>query len=178
MPLYPILVVLLGALPLACVRPGAVAPLPVGMRTVAVAPPEDRTGTVLGGERYLERLLGQPRVTLADALAAEVRAVLARRGFDVAAAGAITDEAADAASVATLALEIRRWEPDVPALRFVLVSLDARLVDAPGATALWSVRRDDWEVPTRGAPTPEAASTMAARTVAETLVGDWRPGSG
>jgi len=172
------LAILLAALPLACVHPRAFPAAPGGIRTVAVAPPQDRTGTVLGGERYLERLLGQPRATLAQALAAEVRAALARQGFSVTDREAAADGAADeAADGATLTLEVRRWEPDVPALRFVRVSLDARLVGAPGGAVLWSARRDDWQVPTRGAPTPEAASTMAARIAAEALVKGWEPGA-
>jgi len=214
--LHPTLVVLLAALPLACVRSGAHLPPPAGLRTIVVAPPEDRTGTVLGGTRYLERLLGQPHTMLADVLAAEVRAALSRRGFSVAGGDAATDEAADTAADAgsdagsdeatdegadpatdaptdevarattaatstagadgaTLTLEVRRWEPDIPTLRFVLVSLDARLSDGEGGSLLWSVWRDDWQIPTRGAPTPEAASAMAARAVAEALVEGWRP---
>lgn len=158
--------VLFAALLPACAHPGALPAPPAGARTVAVATPVDHTGTVLGGERFLERLLGQPRATLVEVLAAEVRGALARRGFAVA--------AETAADVATFALEVRRWEPDVPALRFVLVSLDARLVRDDGRV-LWSARREGWQVPTRGAPTPEAAAAMTARVVAETLVEGWRP---
>jgi hypothetical protein len=159
--------VLFAALLPACAHRGALPAPPAGVRTVAVATPVDHTGTVLRGERFLERLLGQPRAMLADALAAEIRAALARRGFALAASGTGTD-------AATLAVEVRRWQPDVPALRFVLVSLDARLLSDEGR-ALWSARRDDWQVPTRGTPTPEAAAAMAARAVADALVAGWRP---
>jgi hypothetical protein len=164
--LHPSVAVSLAVLLLACAHPGALPTPPAGVHTVAVAPPVDHTGTVVGGERFLERLLGQPRTTLGDVLAAEMRGALARRGIAVA--------AETGTDVATFAVEVRRWEPDTPALRFVLVSLDARLVRDDGRT-LWSARRDDWQVPTRGAPTPEAGATMAAHAVAEALVAGWRP---
>lgn len=160
-------------LPLACAHPGVLPAPPSGVRTVVVAAPQDRTGTVLGGERYLERLLCEPRTTLAEVLAAELRRALSHRGFTVLAA-VEASSGAGAIDAVTLALDVQRWEPDVPELRFVRVSFDARLLDEDG-TVLWSAGRTGWQVPTRGAPTPEAAATMAARAVAEGLVEGWPP---
>jgi hypothetical protein len=150
-----------------CVRP--VTPLPELPATLAVSPPQNRTGSelVVAGDWILERFaLGGRRVTVPDVLAAETQTLLAERGFVLA-----PPEQAD---VPALALVIERWEPEAPSLAFVRVTLATTLVERPAGRVLWSARRKDWMVPTRGAPTAAAASTMAARAVVQALYAGWR----
>jgi hypothetical protein len=161
-------------------------PPPTGVATVAVAPVANRTGEeiVVSGEWSLERIIGAPRTSLADVLARAARDVLARRGFSVeqlggAAASTPADagRAASAARIAqpTLWIAVRRWDVDVPQLQYVSAVVDAALVDPTNGRILWEAHRPLAPIPTRGAPTPGAASEEAARTLARQLFDTWRP---
>jgi hypothetical protein len=160
--------VLLAAL--ACARQAPLPPPPEDLRTVAVPVPQNRTGSELpvAGDWLLERLgLGGARVSVPDLLAGEMRTVLAERGF------VVTPPQAEEAP--TLQVVLERWEPEVPSLAFVRVTIAVSLLERPGGRMRWSARRARWMVPTRGAPTAAVASTMAARAVVHELFGAWTP---
>jgi hypothetical protein len=162
-------------------------PPPTGVATVVVAPVANRTGEeiVVSGEWFLERVAGVPRTTLADALARAARDVLEARGFAVqqigGAAASTPADAARAVAAAriakpTLWIGVRRWDVDVPQLQYVSVVADAALVDPTNGRVLWEAHRPLGPIPTRGAPTPAAASVDAARALARQLFDAWRPG--
>ncbi|MCW5890780.1 MAG: hypothetical protein KIT14_09530 [bacterium] len=151
----------------ACARP-PIAPPPHPPARIAIVAPDNRTGDqlVVSGRWDVAMLLGRPVVTAPDVLARDLAAVLAARGFAV---------APDDGDAAELRVTLRRFVPDTPRGEFVDVDLDATL-QAPGDGAvLWRLHRDRWIVPTRGAPTVADALGLAARAVAEALVGDWTP---
>lgn len=143
------------------------APPPTGVRTIAVAPPVNRTGSelVVAGDWYLERLLGARRATAADVVGAEAARLLGEHGFDVVPPG--TPGAAE------LRVTLRRFDADVPHDEYVVADVDAVLT-ADDRT-LWSTSRRSWIVPTRGAPSVAESWAMAARAVAQSLVDGWRP---
>lgn len=161
---------LLGALALlaACTAPTAPAPVNPPARLVVVEP-ENRTGDdlIVSGRWDVAMLLGRPVVTVPDVLARDLAQALAAQGFTVTGAGD--------AGAARLTLTLRRFLPDAPRAEFVVVDLDATLREAGSERVLWELHRDRWIVPTRGAPTLDDALGMAARTVAQDLVADWRP---
>src|SRR4030095_4839006 len=127
------------------------------------------------------------RVTVADVLATEARAQLARRGVKVMAPEAVTaaignqtprspEEAADLAARgklegSALYIEIRRWEADMSPLhpRRVIVALEARLLDPATGRTVWIAQRPLHPVPTPGVATRWRAYMIAARKVAEEL---------
>src|SRR5215831_3147393 len=80
------LLLLLPVLTLSCVAPSSPPPLPATARTIAVLPPNNRTGDplLIESASFLHPYTDRPgRVTVADALATEVREQLIRRGVTV-----------------------------------------------------------------------------------------------
>lgn len=171
-----------------CARPPA--PAPASVRAVAVFPANNQTGDPLliaGGSLVEKYVLYTERYTVADALAAEARAELARRGFDItppqvvdaATAGQTLPSAEQAATVAArhqlegavLYIDIRRWEPDVPFHpAFVIASVALTLVDASSGRVLWTADHPSRPVPTPGvANLGDAYSVAAHRLMAEML---------
>ncbi len=132
---------------------------------LAVAPVENRTGDALAiaGDTYLGRMLGRQKRTVPDEIASDLEARLRELGFGVGGAG-----------VPRLRVVLQRFEPDLPALAYVEVSLTASLVDADGAVR-WSRDRSKWLVSTTGAVSLENAYEAAAREVARGLVDGWQP---
>jgi hypothetical protein len=184
------LLLLLPVLTLSCARPSSAPPLPATARTIAVLPPNNRTGDPLLVESasFLHPYADRPgRVTVPDVLATEAREQLARRGIKVIAPEAVTaaignqtprspEEAADLAARgklegSALYIEIRRWEADMSSLhpQRVIVALEARLLDVATGQAVWIARRPLHPVPTPGVVVRWMAYTIAARKVAEEL---------
>src|ERR687886_1466086 len=123
---------LLPVLTLSCASSLVSPPLPTTVRTVAVLPPNNRTGDPLfvGGTSLLEKYVFRSQaVTVGDVLAAEVRVPLEQRGITVlprekveAAIGnqipSSPQEAADLAihgklEGSVLYIEIGQWQPAV-----------------------------------------------------------------
>src|SRR5215467_6443052 len=119
-------------LTLSCARPPVVPPLPATVQTIAILPPNNRTGDplLIESASFLHPDADRPgRVTVPDALAAEARAQLEQRGFKVMMPEAVTtaignqtpsspEEAADLAvhgqfEGSALYIEIRRWDADM-----------------------------------------------------------------
>ena len=184
------LLLLLPVLTLSCATPPGPPPLPATARTIAVLPPNNRTGDplLIESASFLHPYADRPgRVTVADVLATETREQLARRGIKVMAPEAVItaigsqiprspEEAA--AWVAggklegsALYVEIRRWEADMSPLppRRVIVALEARLLAAATGQTVWTAQRPLHPVPTPGAVVRWMAYTIAARKVAEEL---------
>ena len=83
---------LLVVLALGCARAPRPSPPPAPVGTIAVLPPNNRTGDsllVASNSFWNPYAAGSQRVTVADVLAAEARSQLERRGFTVAAADAV-----------------------------------------------------------------------------------------
>src|SRR2546430_5011610 len=177
-----LLLLLLPVLTLSCTLPPNTPPLPATVQTIAVLPPNNRTGDPLLVESasFLHPYADRPgRVTVADVLATEAREQLARRGIKVIAPEAVTaaignqtprspEEAADLAirgklEGSALYIEIRRWEADMSSLhpQRILVALDARLIDAATGQVVWTAQRPLHPVPTPGAVTRWVAYTRA-----------------
>ncbi len=138
---------------------------PTGVTAVTVAPVENKTGAnlVISGDTYVERWIGRQKRTVPDALARELETMLHERGF-----------AAGSAGAPKLKVVLSRFEPDLPQLSYVSVSLLATLTD-PDGTVRWSTERASWPVQTGGAVSLAAAYDTAARAVARDLVRDWEP---
>jgi hypothetical protein len=185
-----LLLLLLPVLTLYCTHAPVALPLLATVQTIAVLPPNNRTGDILLIESasFLDPYAARPgRVTVADVLAANVRAQLERRGFKVMAPEAVTaaignqtpgspEEAATLVARgklegSALYLEIRRWEADMSPLhpRRILVVLDARLIDTATGQVVWTAHHPLRPVPTPGAITRWVAYTIAARKVAEEI---------
>src|SRR5262252_9065676 len=84
---------LLPLLTLCCARSPNAPPLPTTVQTIAVLPPNNRTGDplLIESASFLHPYADRPgRVTVADALATEAREQLARRGIKVMAPEAVT----------------------------------------------------------------------------------------
>ena len=181
---------LLPVLTFSCALPPNAPPLPATARTIAVLPPNNRTGDPLLVESasFLHPYADRPgRVTVADVLATEVREQLARRGVKVIAPEAVIaalgnqtprspEEAAGLAAHgklegSALYIEIRRWEADMSPLhpRRIMVALEAHLLDPATGQAVWATQRPLHPVPTPGAVVRWMAYTIAARKVAEEL---------
>jgi hypothetical protein len=161
---------------------------------VAVLPPGNRTGDVLlvaGGSLVEKYALGSARVTVLDLLQGEAHAVLRERGVSVVAPEAVAaavvpgaaENAAEAVAAlakadivgAALRLDVWRWEPDSdthPA--FVIVGVEATLVDIASRRTLWHWRRPPNPVPTAGAVTIGAAYEIAARAVVAEILEPWK----
>jgi Protein of unknown function (DUF3386) len=185
-----LLLLLLPMLTLSCAAPPGPPPLPATARTIAVLPPNNRTGDplLIESASFWHPYADRPgRVTVADVLATEARAQLAQRGVKVIAPEAVTaaignqtprspEEAADLAARgqlegSALYIEIRRWEADMSPLhpRRIIVALEARLLDAATGQTVWTAQRPLHPVPTPGAVVRWMAYTIAARKVAEEL---------
>src|SRR5262245_45231524 len=88
-----LLLLLLPVLILRCAAPPGPPPLPTTARTIAVLPPNNRTGDplLIESASFLHPYADRPgRVTVADALATEVREQLTRRGATVMAPEVVT----------------------------------------------------------------------------------------
>jgi hypothetical protein len=181
---------LLSVLTLSCALPPSTPPLPATARTIAVLPPNNRTGDPLLVESasFLHPYADRPgRVTVPDVLATEVREQLARRGVKVIAPEAVTaaignqtprspEEAADLAAHgqlegSALYIDIRRWEADISPLhpQRIIVALEARLLDPATGRTVWTAQRPTHPVPTPGVASRWRAYMIAARKVAEEL---------
>jgi Protein of unknown function (DUF3386) len=181
---------LLPALTLSCALPPSVPPLPATARTIAVLPPNNRTGDPLLVESasFLHPYADRPgRITVPDVLATEVREQLAQRGITViapeaviAAIGTQTPGSLEAATDlaaqgklegSALYIEIRRWEADMSPLhpQRVIVALEAHLLDPATGRTVWIAQRPLHPVPTPGVVTRWRAYMIAARKVAEEL---------
>ncbi len=169
------------------------APPPSAVQRVAVLVPSNRTGDglLVAGTSLLEKYaLKTERVTVPDVLGAALREQLERRGFAVvppevvqsATAGRAAGSPEAAAEMArkghldapVLMVAIDRWEPDAethPA--FVIVALDAALVDPSNGAVLWRAHRTASPIATSGTVNLGSAYEIAARKAAEDLLGSW-----
>jgi hypothetical protein len=170
-------------------------PPPATVRRVAVLTPDNRTGDglLVAGTSLLERYAFRTeRVTVPDVLAIELRATLARRGFAVvppetvqaATEGRPAGSPEAAAELArhghlddpVLMVVIDRWEPDAPTEpTFVIVAVEAALVDPSSGSVLWRVHPRMRPIKTPGAVTLGSAYEIAAGQVVQELVGSWGP---
>src|SRR5215813_4708737 len=160
---------LLSLLTLSCALPPSAPPLPTTVHTIAVLPPNNRTGDPLlieSASFFHPDAAGPGRVTVPDALAAEVRAQLERRGFKVMTPEAVMtaignqtpsspEEAADLAvhgqlEGSALYIEIRRWDADMSPThpQRILVALEARLLEPATGRTVWTAQRSLHPVPT------------------------------
>jgi hypothetical protein len=151
----------------ACGPTPRLPPPPTGLAAVGVAPVENKTGNklVVSGDSYVAKWIGWDKKTVMDVLAKELETALADRGFPAAGSGA-----------PKLKVVLTRYEPDLPQLQWVNVSLTATLADLDG-TVRWSGERSSWMVSTSGSPSIESAYALAARTIARQLVEGWEPKS-
>ena len=147
-----------------CAAPPPPPPPPTGLTTVVVAPVTNKTGSALAiaGDTYVEKWMGVTRRAVPDALAKELETTLRDEGFAVGGSGP------------RLTVVLRRFEPDLPQLSYVTVSLTATLTD-PDGTVRWTVDRSSWLVSTTGSPSLKVTYETAVRTVARGLVDDWQP---
>jgi hypothetical protein len=175
----------------ACGKP-SISP-PSTVRSVAVLTPVNRTGDellVTGGTLLERYVMHTYRVTVPDVLAIELRTELTRRGFAVVPPETVetvaqkgrtpTLEAAIAAARGgdlhdpVPFVTIDQWqtnggtEPD-----FIIVALDATLVDPERGTVLWHVRRRARPIGTPGTVTLGDAYEVAARKAAVELLASW-----
>ena len=168
-------------------------PPPSTVRSVAVLSPSNRTGDglLVAGTSFLEKYAFRTdRVTVPDVLASLLRMQLARRGFTVVAADVVdagTEGRAAGSPEAAVELahhakldapalwvSIDRWEPDQGVEPdFVIVGLEAGLVDPATGKALWHTRRRPSPVPTPGAVTLGSAYEIAAQKVTDELLASW-----
>jgi hypothetical protein len=175
---------------LSCARSPNAPPLPATVQTIAVLRPNNRTGDplLIESASFLHPDADRPgRVTVPDALATEVREQLTRRGVQVTAPEVVTsaigkqtpqspEEAAELAARgklegSALYIEIRCWEAVTSSThpRYVLVALEARLLDTATGQTVWTAQRPLHPVPTPGVIVRWMAYTIAARKVAEEL---------
>lgn len=165
--------------------------------TIAVLPPNNRTGDplVVEGAGLIDRYIRHAaRVTVPDVLLSEARVQLLEKGFEVsdwqavdrALEGRTPTSPESAAELATksglkslvLYLEIRRWEPDAPMhTRFVIVGLAASLLDPSTGHVLWQKERRAAPVPTPGELMVQSAYVTAARKVMKEMLSPLRPDS-
>jgi hypothetical protein len=149
-------------------------PAPTGVQRIAVQEPANRTGDklVVTDPGWIGQLLDEKHQTVPGLLAADLRDVLAKQGFKVAAASK-----KDTPSMPALRTEIRRWEPYSADYSMVTVDVAASLVDESGRE-LWKAERTSWNVPTRDARSSREASMAASTAIAQALVEGWKPGNG
>lgn len=171
-----------------CARPQA--PPPPRPATVAVLPVGNRTGDTLlvaGGSLIEKYALGTPRVTAPDLLEMEARQFLRECGVRLeepeALLGVKSDNLSDLVGAlaaakfdgAALRLDVWRWEADGgthPA--FVLVGLDATLIDVASRRTVWHWRRPLRPIATPGAVTLGVADQIAARAAVAEVLDSWR----
>lgn len=171
----------------ACTRPlPPPPPPPVGK--VVVLPPRNRTGLdlVVAGSSLIERYaLRTPRVTVTDLLEVEMREALGARGVDAVpapaavAATSLEDALGQLAAAkldgAALFLDVWRWEPDTgtqPA--YVIVGVDATLVDVGSKRTLWQWHRPQRPIRTPGAVTSGVADEIAVRALVAEIADAWK----
>ncbi len=179
----------------ACARPPTRVSLPAIVHTIAVLPPNNRTGEdllVSPGSFLGKYVFDGERISVPDILAAEARAQLAQRGYaivppetvDTALGGQRPHSAADAAALAArhhidasiLYLEIRRWEPNGHFNPdFVIVSVTATLIAPSTGDVLWTVDRPSRPIPTPGIVALGQADIIAAAKVAEEMLAGLGP---
>ena len=168
-------------------------PSPAGLHRVAVFPPVNRTGQdllVTGGSLLERYAFATPRTDVPGVLGIALRAELTRRGIAVvpaaiveAAAGSQTVATADAAAALMrrghvteplLFVAVDRWEPDAPTEpTFVIVALDATLVEPETGAVRWHWHRRAAPVRTAGAVTRASAYEIAVDAVAAELLRSW-----
>jgi hypothetical protein len=164
---------------------------------VAVLPPNNRTGDrlLVAGTGLIERyVIHADQVTVPDVLFSEARFQLQQKGFDVtgrpavdaALKGRTPTSPASAAELASagglkglvLYLELRRWEGDAPMhTSFVIVGLQAILVDPTSGKIVWQANHAAAPVATPGEIRAESAYVTAARKVIEQMLAPLRPAS-
>jgi hypothetical protein len=164
---------------------------------VAVLPPNNRTGNELlvGGTGLIDRyVIRAEQVTVSDVLLSEARFQLQQKGFDVtgrpavdaALKGRTPTSPASAAELASagglknlvLYLELRRWEGDAPMhTSFVIVGLQAALVDPITGKIVWQASHPAAPVATPGEIRMESAYITAARKVIAQMLAPLRPAS-
>ena len=156
----------------ACAGPSPLPAPPTGIGAVAVLPALNRSGRELevSGRWFLDGLLGRPLVTVPDLLRTESVRLLSARGF------AIADEAGP--GVPALRFTLLRWEPALPPVQFVRVTVEATLEDGAGGRELWRAERRRWMVDTRGQPSAAAAYGLAARRIVAAFLDGWRAAAG
>lgn len=176
------------ALVAGCVHPQAPPPPRVG--TVAILPVGNLTGDTLlvSGGSVIERYaLGTPRVTVSDLVQNEAGRFLRDCGVQSQQPGALDgvksenlDELVAALAAAkfdgaALRLDVWRWEPDGgthPA--FIVVGLDATLIDVASRRTMWHWRRPPRPIATPGAVTLGVADEIAARAAVGEILESWR----
>jgi len=177
----------------ACAPP--TAPPPPHVAKVVVLPPHNATGDglLVEGTSLLEKYaLKSSRVTVPDVLGARLREELRHRGIEVArddmvdaATGGRTPGSPEAAAQLVrngklegdaLYVDLLRWESDGsthPA--YVIVGLDASLVEPGTSKVVWHVHRAPEPVPTPGSVTVGSAYDIAAEKVATELAEPFGP---
>jgi len=175
---------------LVCCAVQPTAPLPHAGQTIAVMPPSNQTGDPLlvSGTSLLEQYaFDTPRATVGDVLAAELGLRLRRRGFTVVADDVVraategrgTGNPEAAAELARhahlteplLVVAIDRWEPDGDTHPdFVIVALEAWLVDPGTGAVRWHTHRRANPISTPGSVTLASGYQIAAGKAAEELV--------
>jgi len=148
-----------------CTAAERLPPPPTGVAAIGVAPVENKTGNklVVSGDSYVAKFIGMEKRTVPDVLEKELEKALVERGFP-----------AGGSSSPKLKVVLRRFEPDIPQLAWVSVSLTATLAD-PDGTVRWTGERSSWFVSTLGSPSIESAYDTAAKTIARQLVDGWEP---
>lgn len=173
----------------ACSKPFTAPPRSV--TTVAVLPPNNRTGDpllVAGGSFLEQYAFKTERITVPEALLAETRSYLEKRGYTVAPGEAVAAatsskpplSVADAARVATqlgvgnvLYIEIRRWDAvDQSTPRAIIVSIAASLVE-PSGRVVWQADRPAKPVQTEGAISQPTAYMIAVQKIVDELFASW-----
>lgn len=160
--------------------PVVVAPMPQGVRRIAVLPPY-----YAGAAAGTDSDLGSLEITVGDVLAQQARARLAEKGLDVIAPSVVTLTTKDrrptsphmAAQIieearldaTALYIEVRRWEPmpDSRGMKAdgVIIALDVTMVDPKTGAVLWQVNRPSRPVPLYGIVLTGQANVFVAETV-------------
>lgn len=171
-----------------CARPQA--PPPPHLGTVVVLPVGNRTGDTLfvsGGSVIEKYALDKPRVTVPDLVRTEARQFLRECGVRLeepeALLGVKSEKVGDLVAAlndakfdgAALRLDVWRWESDDgthPA--FVVVGLDATLIDVASRRTVWQCRRPLRPIATPGAVTLGVADQIAARAAVADVLAAWR----
>jgi hypothetical protein len=163
-----LILTLVGCAPiLAPLQPEFLTPPPVGIREVTVVPPNNRTGTALVvNDPGLLTKMFEEKTTVPQVLAADLRAGLVQRGYQV------EHVSKDAPK---LQVEIRRWQHYSADYSQVTVDLTAVLESSAGR--LWSVERTNWRIGTAGSSSSIDASNAASEAIADALLEGWQAGT-
>ena len=174
-----------------CMRPAARVPFPETPELVTVVA-RNHTGDdlVVAGTSILERAFEVKRVTVPDVLADEAESLLRARGLRVRGAdvasteplrgtssGAEATERSTPGEGAILYLDVRRWEADADTTHpaFVIVGVDASLVEAQSGRELWSAHPRVHPIATQGTILLGDAYALAARKVVAELLAQPAP---